>query len=207
MTARKSHSKIDLYADHRGEYTATPTPRLVRLPPAKYLAIEGEGAPGSAEFQARLQALYSVGFTLKFQQKAKGRDFRMLMLEGLYDLPTTSTATGTGVPTKWTLLLRMPGFVRTAHVKAAVQALREKGKPETVEAVRLLGLTEGRSVQMLHVGAYSAEHGSVATLAEFATGQHLELRGPHHEIYVSDPRRVPETRLRTILRYPVAAAA
>lgn len=207
MPAKVSPGKLDLFREFRDEYVAPKAPALIRVRPAKYLAVEGHGAPGSAAFQAQLSALYSVAFTVKFQEKARGRDFRMLMLEGIYDLPEAPAPGKTAVPMRWTLLLRMPNSLRPAAVRTAIRTLRAKGKPANVENVRLRWMREGRSVQLLHVGPYAAEHPTLERMAEFASGQHLRLSGPHHEIYLSDPRRVPETRLKTILRQTAVAVA
>jgi len=69
--------------------------------------------------------------------------------------------------------------------------------------VRLEKLSEGRCVQMLHVGPYATEEETIAQMLAFAAQQSLSFHGLHHEIYLSDPRRVPPQRLRTILRHPV----
>ena len=207
MTAVRTAAKVDLYRQFQSEYVEPKTPEIVRVRPAKYLAIRGKGTPGSEEFQAQLRALYSVGYTLKFQQKQLGHDFRMLMLEGLYEIPSPVPSGGGSLQMGWTLLLRVPSFIRSTDVQDVAQALVKSGKPTTVKEVRLIRLAEGRTVQLLHIGSYADETRSIESMNEFAHAHRLELRGPHHEIYLSDPRRVPEKRLRTILRYPVAAAA
>jgi len=79
---------------------------------------------------------------------------------------------------------------------------RRKGKE--VEKVRLESLAEGQCVQMLHVGPYDKEHETLASMKALAAVSGLSFRGPHHEIYLSDPRRVAPEKLRTILRMPVA---
>jgi len=71
--------------------------------------------------------------------------------------------------------------------------------------VRFERIREGRCVQVLHVGPYSAEGETLERLRRFAEERGLDLVGPHHEIYLSDPRRTPEDRLRTMVRYPVRA--
>jgi hypothetical protein len=58
---------------------------------------------------------------------------------------------------------------------------------------------------MLHVGPYEKEHETIALMESFAEKQQLRFHGRHHEIYLSDPRRVPPERLKTILRHPVKA--
>lgn len=200
-----SAGPIDLFRLHAKEYTAPSVPTLVRMPPAKYLAARGMGAPGSLEFQARLHQLYSVAFTLKFQQKATGHDFRGMPLEGLYEMPPPGAARHARVPVGWTLLIRVPDSTRATHLKPAFRALAARGKPVAADAVRLVTLREGQAVQLLHVGPWNGEAPSVERMESFARDHALTLAGPHHEIYLSDPRRVKGERLRTILRYPTAA--
>ena len=81
--------------------------------------------------------------------------------------------------------------------------LLKRGKGEDVKRVRLETLAEGHCVQMLHVGPYEKEHETIAVMRAFAEEQQLQFSGKHHEIYLSDPRRVPPDRLKTILRQPV----
>ena len=81
--------------------------------------------------------------------------------------------------------------------------LLKRGKGEDVKRVRLESLTEGPCVQMLHVGPYDKEPETIAVMKAFAEKQQFEFSGRHHEVYLSDPRRVPLERLKTILRVPV----
>ncbi|HMA40688.1 MAG TPA: GyrI-like domain-containing protein [Gemmatimonadales bacterium] len=82
--------------------------------------------------------------------------------------------------------------------------MAKKAGGRTLEArVRLETQREGRCVQMLHRGPYRAEHATITAMVAFARGRGLRPRGRHHEIYLSDPRRVAPAKLRTILRQPV----
>jgi hypothetical protein len=104
----------------------------------------------------------------------------------------------------WKLLMRVPEFIKAADVKAAIRTLEKKGKAPGAAEVYLEKLNEGTCVQMLHVGPYATEEETIAQMMAFANEQGLAFHGLHHEIYLSDPRRVPPQRLRTILRHPVA---
>lgn len=64
-------------------------------------------------------------------------------------------------------------------------------------------LEEGLCVQALHVGSYDHEGPVIAAMKACAEGKGLGLHGVHHEIYLSDPRRIAPAKLRTILRHPV----
>ena len=189
--------KIDFTQTHKSEYVQPKQPALVKVGPARHLAIEGQGKPGGELFQAQIGALYGAAYTIKMTKKFAGEgDFKVCALEGLYWDWDQAVM-------HWKLLVRVPAFVLRKDLKAAVEKLREKGKGAQTENLRLEKLNEGRSVQVLHVGPYDDECESIAKMKAFAEAQGLECHGLHHEIYLSDPRRVPPERLRTILRQPV----
>ena len=104
---------------------------------------------------------------------------------------------------RWKLLIRVPTFIRETDLAKARAALAVKGKPPEFRKVRLEKISEGLCVQALHVGPYADEPAIVAAMADLAAAEGLKLHGRHHEIYLSDPRRVPPERLKTILRHPV----
>lgn len=185
--------------------TPDEAPRGVRVPPAPVLTIDGDARPGSPEFQESLRSLYGVAFTIKFAARARGHDFPVRALEGLYwGLPTTGRG---GRRRRWRLLVRVPGFVTSKTVREAVRRLEERGKAGPFDRVHRRRLVEGTCVQALHLGPYDAEGPTVERMAAWARSAGLRLRGPHHEIYLNDPRRVAAARLRTLLRYPVRRPA
>jgi hypothetical protein len=190
--------KLDLYVEHKSEYLTPAKPVLVKVSPARYLAINGGGDPGAAEFQKKLGALYNVAFTIKMAKKFAGQDYAVSKLEGLW------RRDGESGPWSWTLLIRTPDFVVAKDLKAAVKALVDKGKDSEVAEVEILKLKEGQAVQMLHVGQYDREAPTIEAMRKFVASKGLSFHGLHHEIYLSDPRRVAPEKLRTILRYPVA---
>jgi hypothetical protein len=189
--------KVDLYAEHRDEYVTPREPTLVDVGPARYLAILGRGKPGGPEFADAVAALYNVSFTIKMASKAAGSDYAVSKLEGLW------WKEGRSVEWTWQLLIRVPEFITKKHLAEAVAKLLERGKDEAVSRVTLETLDEGKCVQVLHIGPYTAEKPTIAKMRAFATQHGLAFKGKHHEIYLSDPRRVEEAKLRTILRQPV----
>jgi hypothetical protein len=195
--------KIDLFKEHREEYATPKRPKLVNVGKGKYLTIRGKGEPGGEVFQTKIGALFSAAYTVKFTEKFDGgQDFKVAPLESLWwlgescELPPEEW--------EWQLLIRVPDFITKRHLNRAVKTLLEKGKGPEVKEVTLEPLREGKCVQMLHVGPYSEEPATVEKMKAFAGEQGLTLQGPHHEIYLSDPRRCAPERLRTILRHPVA---
>lgn len=200
------NEKLDLYKKHKSDYVTPKTPQLVTIKPANYLTIAGKGEPGGEAFQAKLGGLYGAAYTLKFTSKALGRDYGVCKLEGLWwgrrkigDFSKEPMSTW-----NWKLVIRTPDFLKKKDLAEAVKALKEKGKSPEVAEVELETLKEGRCVQVLHVGPYSEEGRSMAAMSSFVAENGLKFNGIHHEIYLSDPRRVAPERLKTILRMPVA---
>jgi hypothetical protein len=202
---RASTQKLDLYKEHKAEYVTPKQPVLVNVKPAKYLTVTGKGTPGGPEFQAAISALYGLAFTIKMARKFAGQDYKVCHLEGLWwGARATDDLSNVALDSmNWTLLVRVPDFVKQADLKAAVKLLKARGRGDGAEKVKLETLKEGRCVQMLHVGPYRDEVETINRMMEFAAQNGLTRTGKHHEIYLSDPRRVPAQRLRTILRYSV----
>ena len=198
-------TKIDLYEEHRAEYVTPKEPVFVTIGPAQYLTIAGEGSPKGKKFEAAISALYSIAFTLKMAEKAAGHDYKVCHLEGQW-WPEEGVDWKKTKPDQWhwRLLIRVPEFVSEKELWGAIKTAVAKGKGgELVNQVKLETLEEGRCVQILHVGPYSAEKPTLDKMDLLTRSKGMRFRGPHHEIYLSDPRRVPEARLRTILRHPV----
>jgi len=197
--------KLDLYKTHKQEYVTPRKPVLIQTKPAQYLAIAGQGAPGGERFTACIGALYGMAFTIKMTRKFAGKqDYTVCKLEAQWFFEGDLAK----IPKEewqWKLLIRTPDFVSETDRKVAVAALLKKGKPLEVQEVQLETLDEGQCVQMLHVGPYEREGESIALMKLFADQKGMAFAGPHHEIYLSDPRRVEPDRLKTSLRMPVTA--
>ena len=101
------------------------------------------------------------------------------------------------------MMIRTPKFITQKDIAQAVAILQKRGKGAEVERVRLESLKEGLCVQALHVGPYENECATIAAMKSFAESEGLKVHGVHHEIYLSDPRRVAPAKLKTILRLPV----
>ena len=197
--------KLDLYKLHRTEYVTPKVPVFLRIKPAKYVTINGKGSPASEVFQTKVGSLYGVAFTIKMARKAAGQDYSVCKLEGLWWGARDESNFSADPPDTWNwkVLIRVPDSIKEKDLKDAIKALREKGKPPEVAEVQLETLDEGQCVQILHVGPYSTEGVSIGKMMALAKEKSLRFRGRHHEIYLSDPRRVASAKLRTILRHPV----
>ncbi len=197
-------SKLDLTREYKGYYSAKLNPEIVEFNKISYLAIEGKGEPGGEEFQSKLEALYPLAYGVKKICKRDGKDFSVPKLEGLWWVDSDKPYRE--VPRKewqWKLLIRMPDFVTQEIVEMAGEDVFKKRGIELIKRVRFERINEGKCIQVLHVGPYSTEPETLVKIRKFMSERNLVVNGSHHEIYLSDPRRVDEKRLKTILRQPV----
>jgi hypothetical protein len=202
----KTQDKIDLCKMHSQEYSSPKKPVFIDVKVGNYLTVNGEGAPGQPAFIDKIGALYSAAFTVKMTRKSAGlQDYAIGKLECQWWRAEDGQEFVSVSPDLWCwkLLIRTPDFVNRAELDKAVSLLLAKGKSPATREVNLETLAEGLCVQMLHIGPYEREPETIALMTNFAKNASARLHGKHHEIYISDPRRVPPELLKTILRHPV----
>lgn len=199
-------AKVDFKRELRAFYTARRAPAVVEVPELAFLMIDGRGDPNaSSEYREAVSALSPVSYAARFALKRAGViDFGVMPLEGLW---WASDMSAFSIDDKslwqWTMLIMQPDHV-TAEVFAEAKAKAAKKLPAAVlEQLRLERYTEGLAAQVLHVGPYSAEGPTVASLHAFIAEQGRELAGKHHEVYLGDPRRTAPEKLKTIIRQPM----
>lgn len=199
--------KTDLAKLHRRYYNPPTSPVLGNFGPVPYIAIDGRGAPTGPVHNAAIQAQYSVAYVAKFAAKAQGQDFVVAKQEGLWWFDGGEKRPAAQVPREqwnWTLLIRVPDYIDAAALSnAASAAASKKPELESIHQIYFKELDEGDCVQMMHHGPFEDEPQTVAAMNRFMADRSLEYNGDHHEIYLSDIRRVPAVKWRTVLRYPV----
>lgn len=193
---------LDAYRCDEGRF------RILDVPDLTYLMIDGVGAPSSAAFTEAIETLYPVAYTLKFASKRElGRDYVVPPLEGLWwadDMDSFTTARDKS-RWSWTLMILVPEWVGDDMYERAVALLATKKPPARLGDVRFERLAERRCVQILHLGSFDDEAPVLATMHdEFIPAHGLRMTGKHHEIYLSDFRKVEVEKLRTVLRQPVS---
>ncbi|GAA2831573.1 hypothetical protein FB468_0820 [Leucobacter komagatae] len=193
---------LDSFRAKRGEF------RLAQVPETTYLMIDGQGDPNEGgEYARALEALYPVAYKLKFASKRElGRDYVVPPLEGLWwadDMDSFTVSRDKSV-WRWTMMIMVPEWIDHAMFDTVVRGLGGKNAPEMLERVRFATLAEGLCVQTLHVGSFDDEAPVLEELHErFIPSAGLAMRGTHHEVYFSDPRKTAPERMRTLLRQPV----
>ena len=179
-------------------------PVLVELPPLKYIMVDGDGEPGGESFQQAMGTLYNLVYTMKFRSKRLlKKDYDIMAPEGLWWMKGKFDMNRKD-RWLWTLMILVPDFVTVKMFSEAVAEVRSKKNPPGLERARLETLDEGTAVQMMHIGPYANEPESIAKMEAYAEGHGYRMVGKHHEIYLGDPRRAAPSRLKTVLRHPVA---
>ena len=205
---------FDFKKEYREFYLPKGAPELVTVPAMNYIAVRGRGDPneeGGAYKQA-VGVLYAVAYTLRMSGRS-GRniegffDYVVPPLEGFWRQEGREKFDNRDKAAfLWTSVIRLPDFVTEADFAWAVETASQK-KDLDCSAAEFLTVEEGLCVQMMHVGSYDSEARSIALMDGFLAEKgyavdlsHLRL---HHEIYLSDARRVPPERRKTVIRQPV----
>lgn len=206
--------KIDYKKDFKELYLPPQKPVIINVPKMNFLMVSGTGGNPSKnkEFQDALQALYTVAFTVKFTLKfAKvGPEYTVPPLEALW-----YTTDGKPFDMKnqknwaWTTMITQPTHITKKHIVNSFKTIRERAAKKKqkvspkLKEIKLKPFTEGKCVQIMHIGPYSKEGENIKLIHEFAKSQGYKLYGKHHEIYLGDPRRTKPAKLRTVLRQPI----
>lgn len=205
---------FDYKKEYKEFYLPKSTPQLVTVPAMNYLAVQGQGDPNAPEgdYQKAVGLLYGMAYTIKMSPKAGRRmegyfDYVVPPLEGFW---WQSGVAGVNLESKqgfhWISVIRLPDFVTRREFDWAAEEAERK-KKQDFSAVRFWTVTEGLCVQMMHVGPFDEETATVAQMDAFLAQNGYEndfsSERLHHEIYLSDARRVPKEKWKTVIRHPV----
>jgi len=199
-------ANIDLKKVYRDHYSAKPQPRLVEVPTRPFLMIDGRGDPNTSEaYKNAVLALYPLAYGIRKELKDRTGDaYTVMPLEGLWwveDMEQFSVEDKSDW--QWTAMICQPEMVTEDLLADIAPIVVEKKRLESGHLVRLDEYDEGQAAQILHLGPYSEEAPTIERLHQFIEDEGYELRGRHHEIYLSDPRKVEPAKVKTIIRQPI----
>ncbi len=189
---------------------------LVQVPRFTFAWLDGQIEPGygpgtSPAFQAAMEALYGISYTLKFMlklRKVDSVDYPVMALEGLWGMPGFDRATfDITNPSGWeySLLIMQPDLITPDLFQEGLALLKKKrGSQPAFDHLRLESFEEGLSIQIMHIGPYATEMATIARMDAYAEANGYQMVGRHHEIYLGDPRRTAPEKLKTVLRHPIA---
>lgn len=203
--------QIDFKKEQKDLYQPKTTPSIVDVPEMVFIAVDGKGDPNtSMQYAAAVEALYGLSYAIKMSNKAV-LEYVVPPLEGFWSVADDFKGGGAAITDKtkfiWTMLIRQPEFVTGEVFEAARASLAKKKPALDTSKARLMKITEGLCVHVMHIGSYDDEPATIAAMDKYAieNGFDIDINETrlHHEIYLSDPRKVSTEKLKTILRHPI----
>ena len=207
---------FDFKKEYKEFYMPKSKPGIVTVPSMNYIAVRGTGDPNQedGEYKQSIGLLYGIAFTIKMSKKGDHRidgyfDYVVPPVEGFW---WQDGIDGIDYAHKedfnWISVIRLPDFVTEYNFRWAVDEATKKKKQDFSKAM-FLTVEEGLCVQCMHIGSYDDEPATVSMMHEFMEQQGYELnitdKRLHHEIYLSDARKVAPEKLKTVIRHPIKA--
>ena len=205
---------FDFKKEYKEFYMPKNSPEVVLVPKANYIAVRGKGNPNEegGEYQQAIGVLYAVAYTLKMSYKSDHRidgffEYVVPPLEGFWwQDGVDGCDCGRKEEFNWISVIRLPDFVTKEDFDWAVGTASAKKKLDCSKA-EYLTVDEGLCVQIMHFGSFDDEPATVAMMDEFLekNGYENDFRDGrfHHEIYMSDARKVPSEKWKTVIRHPI----
>lgn len=205
---------FDFKKEYKEFYLPPTKPGLVDVPAMNFIAVRGQGDPNApgGEYPDAIGLLYGIAFTIKMSKLGPHRiqgyfDYVVPPLEGFWWMRDGGKMDYEHKENfRWISLIRLPDFVTKADFDWAIQEASRK-KKQDFSPVEFLTYEEGLCIQCMHMGSYDEEPTTLRAMEEFAAQQgyalDITLKRYHHEIYLSDPRKVPAERRKTVIRVPI----
>ncbi len=205
---------FDFKKEYKEFYMPKNSPEIVEVPAANYIALRGKGDPNeeNGAYQQAIGVLYAVAYTLKMSYKTDYKiegffEYVVPPLEGFWWQDGVDGVDYTDKSTfNWISVIRLPDFITKKDFAWAVETATKKKKLDC-SCAEFLTIDEGLCVQIMHQGSYDDEPATVALMDKFLAEKgyvndlsHTRL---HHEIYLSDARKTPPEKLKTVIRHPI----
>jgi len=177
--------------------------KKVTCPRSYYIALDGKGDPNNnEEYENIVGTLYKMAYSIKMDYPRKDLDFVVMPLTGLWWSENIKDFTEEPKDKwMWTMMIQVPDFI----TKEIVEEMKDKLKGESnyIDKIKFIEIKETEAFETLYIGAYKDEGDTIKRLHETIREAGYRISGKHEEIYLSDPRRVEESKLRTIIKQSV----
>lgn len=205
---------FDYKKEYKEFYMPKNKPAIVKVPQMNFVAVRGQGDPNKegGEYKQSIGMLYGIAFTIKMSKMGSRRiegyfDYVVPPLEGLW---WQDGIIGIDYNHKekfeWISMIRLPDFVTKEDFDWAIEEAAKKKKAD-FSKVEFFTYDEGLCVQCMHIGAYDDEPATIELMQKYMEEQGYVLditdKRFHHEIYLSDARKVAPERQKTVIRHPV----
>lgn len=202
---------IDFKKTEKEFYSPKTTPSIVDVPAMKFITVDGKGDPNqSQEYVEAVETLYGLTYSIKMRHKSI-LEYVVPPLEGFWSVDDEFRGGGASITDKskfvWTMMIRQPDFVTNEIFEEAKMLLAKKKPSLDLSKAKFQTIKEGLCVQVMYIGSYDDEPATIVAMDSFAiaSGYEMDISDVrrHHEIYLSDPRKVEPSKLKTVLRHPI----
>lgn len=205
---------FDFKKEYKEFYMPKGKPEIVTVPAMNYIAVRGSGNPNEegGDYKKSIELLYGIAYTIKMSKKGNHKiegyfDYVVPPLEGFWwQDGVDGIDYGHKENFQWISAIRLPDFVTRSDFEWAIEEATRKKKMD-FSKVEFLTVEEGLCVQCMHTGSYDDEPATVSMMHEFIESQGYALditdKRLHHEIYLSDARKVAPEKLKTVIRHPI----
>ena len=205
---------FDYKKEYKEFYMPKNKPSIVEIPKMNYIAVRGKGNPNDeeGEYKKTIGLLYGIAFTIKMSYKGTHKidgyfEYVVPPLEGFWwQDGRVGIDYNQKEELKFISIIRLPDFVTKKDFDWAIEEATKK-KKQDFSKVEFLTYDEGICVQCMHVGSYDNEPATVELMHKYMeeNGYVLDITNKrfHHEIYLSDPRKCNENKLKTVIRHPI----
>ncbi len=204
----KSEKKFNFRTEYPDLYEATQEPSIIDVTEAHYFMVDGKGDPNTPGLLDEVMTLlYGVSYTLKMKILkiiAPEKDYVVPPSEGLWWIDGITGWSMEREKWIWTIMIRIPNHVTGDEIKQALELFKKTKNPSGFDRLYVKSIKEGQCAQVLHIGPYIHEKETIEKLHTYINQRGYEFSGKHHEIYLSDPRKVVPEKLKTIIREPIA---
>jgi hypothetical protein len=173
---------------------------IIDVPERKFVIITGKGNRDNLEYHSRISKIYAVAYILKDEMKSEARDFVMPPLEFFCDTKNNWEDIDNW---RWKLAIPIPIFITNSDLMNAIQIAKEEKGLVNLTEISLEIINENLSAQTLHLGSYKNVNQTLNYLLDQIKRKEYKLNGFYHEIYLNNPKKTKETKLKTLIRYPI----
>lgn len=205
---------FDFKKEYKEFYMPKNKPEIVTVPKANYIAVRGRGNPNEegGAYQQAISVLYAVAYTLKMSYKTDYKikgffEYVVPPLEGFWWQDNIGEVDFTDKSAfNWISVIRLPDFVTKKDFEWAVETATKKKKLNCSSA-EFITIDEGLCIQIMHSGSFDEESATIALMDEYLDKNgyvnDITPKRLHHEIYLSDPRKVVPEKWKTVIRHPI----
>ena len=205
---------FDFKKEYKEFYMPKEKPQIINVPKANYIAVRGKGDPNEEDgaYKKAIEILYAVAYTLKMSYKTDHKiegffEYVVPPLEGFWwqdDIDGVDYTDKSDF--NWISVIRLPDFVKKDDFDWAAEVASKKKRIDCTKA-EFMTINEGLCVQIMHIGPFDDEPDTVAVmdryLAENGYVNDMNDERMHHEIYISDARKVVPEKWKTVIRHPI----